>query len=76
MLKLSSCDVPIYQVSSCSYQFAFFCSFSILHFSKDGTGSCLVVVHKVNGSSARISADRNALFSPIEFSSAEIEIGF
>ena len=56
-------------------RFAFFCSFFILYFSKDGFDSCLVAVYYVYGSSARIGADRNALLSPIEFSSAGIEIG-
>ena len=50
--------------------FAFFCSFFILYFLKDGFDS-----YYVYGSSARIGADRNALLSPIEFSSAGIEIG-
>ena len=47
----------------------------ILNILQDGFDSCLVAVYYVNGSSARISADRNALLSPIEFSSAGIEIG-
>ena len=58
-------------------RFAFFCSFFTLYFSKDGFDLCLVAVYYmyVYRSSARISADRNTLLSPIEFSSAGIEIG-
>ena len=44
-------------------------------FSQDGFGSCLLVVYHFYGRSARISADRNALLSPIEFSSPGIKIG-
>ena len=70
--KLSSCDVRhLSQFISCLLgvvlyvsrlmRFVFFCSFFILHFSKDCFGSCLVAVYYVYGSSARVSADRNAL---------------
>ena len=56
-------------------QFGSFSSFSFLlflFFSKAGFGSCLVGVYYFYESSARISADRNELLSPIEFSSAGI----
>ena len=47
---------------------------SLNYFSQDGFGSLLVVVCYVYRISAHISADRIAHLSPIEFSSAGIEM--
>ena len=88
MLKLSSCEVRrLKQCISCNLAVtckyisavclillpSVFAEFSC--FSQDGLGSCLRVFYHVYGRSARISADRNALLSPIEFSSPGIKIG-
>ena len=66
---------PIYQLSSFSYMCLILLLFVDSYFSQGNFGSCLVVVNYVHRSLARISADRNTLLFPIEFSSAGIWMG-